>query len=143
MKKLAIFFTIIIIILCSISYLYLNYKTQYNTAKKANMEFENYLNVEVYGTDLATIINRAIDNNITNEVEKDNKGIYQNNNTNSINIEIKMLDNDTIYPMEKLYDGGIEKFINYYSNIKFKCVDLKYHSSTNRVKYMLFEQITQ
>ena len=88
MKKLAIFFTIIIIILCSISYLYLNYKTQYNTAKKANMEFENYLNVEVYGTDLATIINRAIDNNITNEVEKDNKGIYQNNNTNSINIEI-------------------------------------------------------
>lgn len=143
MKKLAIFFTIIIIILCGISYLYLNYKTQYNTAKKANMEFENYLNVKVYGTDLATIINRAIDNNITNEVEKDNKGIYQNNNTNSINIEIKMLDNDTIYPMEKLYDGGIEKFINYYSSIKFKCVDIKYHKSTNRVKYMLFEQITQ
>ena len=143
MKKLTIFFTIIIIILCGISYLYLNYKTQYNTAKKANMEFENYLNVEVYGTDLATIINRAIDNNITNEVEKDNKGIYQNNNETSINIEIKMLDNDTIYPMEKLYDGGIEKFINYYSDIKFKCVDIKYHKSTNRVKYMLFEQITQ
>lgn len=94
-------------------------------------------------SDLATIINRAIDNNITNEVEKDNKGIYQNNNTNSINIEIKMLDNDTIYPMEKLYVGGIEKFINYYSSIKFKCVDIKYHKSTNRVKYMLFEQITQ
>ena len=91
MKKLAIFFTIIIIILCGISYLYLNYKTQYNTAKKANMEFENYLNVEVYGTDLATIINRAIDNNITNEVEKDNKGIYQNNNTNSINISFEYL----------------------------------------------------
>ena len=33
-------------------------------------------------------------------------------------------------------------FINYYSNIKFKCVDIKYHSSTNQVKYMLFEQIT-
>mgnify|MGYP004638593517 FL=1 len=143
MKKIAIFFTIMIIIICGISYMYLNYKAQYNTAKRANMEFENYLNVEVYGTDLATIINRAIDNNITNEIEKDNKGIYQNNNENSINIEIKMLDNDTVYQMEKIYDGGIEKFINYYSNIKFKCVDLKYHSSTNRVKYMLFEQITQ
>ena len=143
MKKIAIFFAIIIIILCGISYLYLNYKTQYNKAKKANMEFENYLNVEVYGTDLATIINRAVDNNITNEVEKNNKGIYQNNDENSINIEIKMLDNDTIYPMEKLYDGGIEKFINYYSGIKFKCVDIKYHKSTNKVKYMLFEQITQ
>ena len=143
MKKIAIFFTIMIIIICGISYMYLNYKAQYNTAKRTNMEFENYLNVEIYGTDLATIINRAIDNNITNEIEKDNKGIYQDNNENSINIEIKMLDNDTVYQMEKIYDGGIEKFINYYSNIKFRCSDFKYHSSTNRVKYMLFEQITQ
>ena len=68
----------------------------------ANMEFENYLNVEVYGTDLATIINRAIDNNITNEVEKDNKGIYQNNNTNSINIEIKIKLCDRIVYIQKI-----------------------------------------
>ena len=60
----------------------------------------------------------------------------------TINIEIKMLDDDTIYQMETFYRGGIQNFINYYSNIKFKCVDIKYHSSTNQVKYMLFEQIT-
>ena len=143
MKKIAIFLVIIIIIICGISYLYLNYKAEYNTSKKANMEFERYLNEEVYGADLATIINRAIDNNQRNEVERNNKGIYLDNNQNSINMEIKMIDNDSIYQMETIYNGGIQNFINYYNNIKFKCVEIKYHNSTNKVKYMLFEQITE
>ncbi|MBQ2938369.1 MAG: hypothetical protein IJE05_05810 [Clostridia bacterium] len=143
MKKLAIFSAILVIIICGVFYLYLNYSAQYNNSKKANLKFENYLNVEVYGTDLATVINRAIDNNQQNEVEVNNKGIYLDNDENSISIEIKMLDNDSIYQMETIYNGGIQNFINYYSNIKFKCVEIKYHSSTNKVKYMLFEQITQ
>lgn len=142
MKKVAIFFIIIILIICAIFAMYISYKANYNISKKSNLSFEKYLNEEVYGSELATVINRAIDRNEKNEVEKNNKGIYQNNNTNSINIEIKMLDDDTIYQMETFYRGGIQNFINYYSNIKFKCVDIKYHSSTNQVKYMLFEQIT-
>ena len=142
MKKIAIFFIIIILIICAIFAMYISYKANYNISKKSNLSFEKYLNQEVYGSELATVINRAIDRNEKNEVEKNNKGIYQNNDTNSINIEIKMLDDDTIYQMETFYIGGIQNFINYYSNIKFKCVDIKYHSSTNQVKYMLFEQIT-
>ena len=143
MKKIVIFFLIIIIIICGISYLYLNYKAEYRISKKANLEFEKYLNEEVYGIDLATVINRAVDNNEKNEVEKNNKAIYLNNNANSISIEIKMIDNDTIYQMETIYNKGIQNFINYYGKIKFKCVEIKYHSSTNKVKYMLFEQITE
>ena len=142
MKKIAIFFIIIILIICTIFAMYISYKANYNISKKSNLSFEKYLNEEVYGSELATVINRAIDRNEKNEVEKNNKGIYQNNDTNSINIEIKMLDDDTIYQMETFYRGGIQNFINYYSNIKFKCVDIKYHSSTNQVKYMLFEQTT-
>ena len=142
MKKVAIFFIIIILIICAIFAMYISYKANYNISKKSNLSFEKYLNEEVYGSELATVINRAIDRNEKNEVEKNNKGIYQNNDTKSINIEIKMLDDDTIYQMETFYRGGIQNFINYYSNIKFKCVDIKYHSSTNQVKYMLFEQIT-
>ncbi len=142
MKKIAIFFIIIILIICTIFAMYISYKANYNISKKSNLSFEKYLNEEVYGSELATVINRAIDRNEKNEVEKNNKGIYQNNDTNSINIEIKMLDDDTIYQMETFYRGGIQNFINYYNNIKFKCVDIKYHSSTNQVKYMLFEQTT-
>ena len=111
-------------------------------SKKSNLAFEKYLNEEVYGTDLATVINRAVDRNEKNEVTKNNKGIYQNNDKNSINIEIKMSDNDSVYQMETIYNGGIQNFINYYSKIKFKCTEIKYHNSTNQVKYMLFVQTT-
>ena len=142
MKKIAIFFIITIIIICGISYLYLNFKVEYNMSKKANLEFEKYLNLEIYGTDLSTVINRAIDNNEKNEVEKNNKGIYLNNDKNSINIEVKMIDNDSIYQMETFYKNGMQNFLNYYGNIKFKCTDIKYHKTTNKVKYMFFEQIT-
>ena len=143
MKKIAIFLVIIIIIICGISYLYLNYKAEYNMSKKANLEFERYLNEEIYGVDLATVINRAMDSNQKNNVQKSNKGIYLNNDINSINIKINMIDNDSSYNMETIYNGGIQKFINYYNNIKFKCVEIKYHNSTNKVKYMLFVQITE
>lgn len=144
MKKVIVFFIIIIIIVSIISYMYLNYKFNYQNAKKDNLIFEIYKDQEIYGTDLATIINKAVDNNITNEIEKDNKGKYINNDNNSINIDIKMLDDDgTIYNMEKIYNGGTSTFVQYYSQIKFKCTKLEYHQKTNKVKYLLFEQITE
>ena len=143
MKKIALFFLIIVIIVVGISYMYLNYKSNYNTAKRENQKFESYYNQEIEGAELATIINWAVNENNINEIEKDNKGKYIDNDNNSINIDIKMLDNDETYNMETLYNGGIDKFVQYYSKIKFKCTDIKYHKSTNKVKYMLFEQITQ
>lgn len=142
MKKLAIFFAIVILIVSAISYMYFNYKANYYESQKANKKFENYLNEEIEGRDLASVINRAIDNNIQNEVSKNNKGIYEDNNQNSIKIEIKITDNDEIYQMETLYNRGMDKFVIYFGDIKFKCVDIKYHVSTNKVKYMLFEQIS-
>ncbi|MCI8759864.1 MAG: hypothetical protein HFJ34_01855 [Clostridia bacterium] len=143
MKKLAIFFLVIIIIIVGISYVYLNYKSNYYTAKRENEQFQSYAEQEIYGTELTSIINKAVDNNKKNEVQKDEKGKYINNDNNSIHIEIKMLDNDKIYTMETLYGGGMDKFVQYYSDIKFKCIKIEYHKSTNRIKYMLFEQITQ
>lgn len=142
MKKIVIFFGIIIIIICGVSYIFLNYKANYNMSKKANLEFENYLNEEIYGIDLSTVINRAVDSNEKNDVKKNNKGIYLNNDENSISIEVKMIDNDSIYQMETFYKNGMQNFLKYYSNIKFKCTNIKYHESTKKVKYMLFEQIT-
>lgn len=144
MKKIIIFLIIIAIIVAGIAYIYLNYKVNYNEAKKENMQFENYYNQEVYGSDLATIINKAIDNNQKNEIKKDIQGKYIKNETNSINIDIKMLDDDNkIYNMEKFFNGGISTFTAYYSQIKFKCTNIEYHQKTNKVKYMLFEQITK
>lgn len=143
MKKLAIFFLIIIVIIVGISYIYLNYKANYYQAKKENNQFESYYNQEFYGADVVTIINKAIDNNLTNAVVRDNKGKFIENDTNSIKIDIKMIDNDTIYDMETLYAGGMDKFVQYYNQIKFKCTKIEYHSTNGKVKYLFIEQITQ
>ena len=143
MKKIAIFFFIIIVIVCMMSYLYLNYTSKYNRAKNENKKFEEYYEKEIYGYDLATVINMAVDTNQTNKIEKDEKEKYIENNNNSIKIDIKILDTDETYDMEYLYSGGMDKFVQYYGEIKFKCTKIEYHKTTNRVKYMLFEQITQ
>lgn len=143
MKKLAIFFLIVIVVIVGISYIYLNYKANYYTAQRENKQFDSYHEQEIYGAELATIINKAMDNNQNHEIEKDNKGKYRNNDNNSIQIDIKMLDNEKTYTMETLYKGGMDKFVQYYNEIKFKCTNIEYHKVTNKVKYMLFEQITQ
>lgn len=121
MKKLAIFFLILIIVIVGISYMYLNYKAEFNITQKENRQFESYQGQEIYGAELTTIINKAVDNNEANEIPKDNKGKYINNDNNSIQIEIKMIDNDKTYAMETLYSGGMDKFVQYYNQIKFKC----------------------
>lgn len=143
MKKIAIFFFIIIAIIAGISYTYLNYKANYHIAQRENLAFENYYEKEVLGVELTTLINKAVDTNNQNEIEKDTKGKYKENKTNSIQIDIKMKDNNKTYSMETLYYGGMDKFVQYYSQIKFKCIKLEYHSQTQKVRYMLFEQITE
>lgn len=142
MKKIAIFLLVIIIIVVGISYLYLNYKANYYEAKRENNQFESYYNQEFYGAEVVTLINKAIDNNLTNQVARDAQGKYIENDTNSIKIDLKMLDVDKTYDMETVYAGGMDKFIQYYNEIKFKCTKIDYHSSNGKVKYMLIEQIT-
>ena len=142
MKKFVVFLVIVVAIVCAIAYMYLNFIANRNTAITENMPYETYLNREIFGSDLASVINRAINDNNKNNVEKDEKGIYIANNTNSIKIQVKITDNDTTYDMETFYNSGMDNFIKYYNQIKFKCTNVEYHEATNKIKYMLFEQIT-
>lgn len=143
MKKIAVFFIIIIAIVCSISYIYLNYIANYKIAQKENAKLEIYKDEEIQGTELVTIINKAIDNNKKNKISKDKNGQYIDNKENSINIDIKFIDDDVIYNIEKIYNSGIENFLYYYRDITFKCNEVQYHIGTMKIKYMQFEQITQ
>ena len=143
MKKIIIFFIIIIVIVAIMSTIYLNYKITYNEAKKENEEFEYYYQKQVYGSDIATIINKAVDNNLRYAVERDDKYKFIDNNETSIKIDIKMIDTDTTYDMETLYSGGMDMFVRYYSSIQFKCTKIEYHKNTGKIKYLLFEQITE
>ena len=143
MKKIIIFCSIVLVIIATVWFNYMNYKSNYNSTLKENLEFEKLYQKEIYGTDLTTIINKVINSNEKNNVEISKEKKYINNDINSINIYIKMVDIDSIYSMETLYNGGMEKFIEYYGNIQFKCTQIDYHKSTKKIKYLQFEQISQ
>lgn len=140
MKKIITFMSIVAVILILLAIKYYNYKDEYSKIKTINTQYESYYKKEIYGTDVATLVNRAVNDNENNNVKKDSKGFYIENNTNSIKIEIKITDNDTTYQMETLYNGGMTNFVNYYNNIEFECTKIEYHSKTKRIKYLLFEQ---
>lgn len=142
MKKIIIFIVCIIIVLLSIfGNKYINYREEQSKIKKENLEYEAYLDKEITGRELTTMINRAVNNNEKNSVKKDENGLYIDNDINSVKIEIKITDNDTTYQMETLYNRGMETFIQYYGDISFYCAKIEYNSN-KRVSYVVFEQKT-
>lgn len=141
MKKIAIFFLILVVVVVAITYMYIDFQQKQATIKEENQFYEYYLNKEINGLELSTIINKVVDTNTKNEVDKDDKGYYIENE-NSIKIDIKIIDNDTTYKMEDIYKGKISEFAAYYGSILFKCTNIDYHNENGKIKYMLFEQIT-
>ena len=143
MKKTIIYIVSIVIVICVLiaSKLYTS-KEYLIKIKEFNTKYENYTNNEIVGTEVASIINQAVDDNEYERIKKDKNGKYIQNDKNSINIEIKITEfsEEQIYTMETLYNGGIEQFVKYYGQIRFKATDIKYNEN-KRIKYILFEQI--
>lgn len=148
MKKntLAILGTLIIIVILIIVKINMNSK-EHTMIKKQNSEYEKYLKDEIYGTDLITLINKAINSNESNDVEKDEKGNFINNNLNSINIDVVMITDEEkqetkAYRMEAISKVGISSFITNFNTVKFKCTKLEYHKNTGKIKYIELTQQT-
>lgn len=140
MKKILIFIvSIVIITISAMAVKYINYKSEQAKIKENNLEYETYLNKQILGTELTTFINKAVDNNKKYNVPKDEQGFYIQNDTNSIEIEIKITDDDNLYKMETLYGGGMVNFVQYYNSIYFECTNIKYNK-LGKVNYLLFEQ---
>ena len=142
MKKRYLVLISIFIILIFVLSKYYDYKNKYAEIKTFNLPYEKCLNEEISGIDLTSIINKAVDDNENNLIDQDSDGKYKKNDENSINIEVKItdLEEDTIIPMEKIYDGGMSRFVSFYEDINFKCAEVKYNSN-KKICYMLFEQI--
>jgi len=142
MKKiLAIIIVIVLIIVVIITYKYTLYKNTLLATQKLNKQYEVFTEGEILGTSLITIINKAIDSNEKNNIKLDENSLYINNETTSIKIEVKFLESEDIYPMEKIGKLGSEQFIKNYATMTFKCINKQYHEKTNNIKYMLFEQM--
>lgn len=144
MKKSFLIITAIILIIIFIV-LGLIFEKQANQKEVAsyNKQYEYYLGKELYGAEVATLINKAIEQNNQNEVQKDENGYYIENETNSIKIELNMITIQKTYPMEVIYNNSIEKFVKNFNIITFKCTNIEYHKNTGKVSKLTFEQIEE
>ena len=135
-------FVILSIFLIIIICLYMNYKNMMVSqvqAKKFNQEYEFYSNQEtILGTDITTLINKAIDNNEKYNIKKDKNGMYIVDEKNSMKIYVYMIINETTYPMEHLVATGLSDFTRYFGEVEFKCTDVKYHNETGKIAEMTF-----
>ena len=142
MKKIIIcILSIFLIIICIVGYSV--YSKNENTAQISvdNKTYESYYNKEVLGTDIISIINKAIDSNEKNDIKIGKDGNYIEDEKNSIRIEIKFKELDKVITMERINNVGIEKFWSNYGALSFKCTKIEYHEKTHRVKYMYFEEV--
>lgn len=132
---------VIFIIICITCVILIDIKAEKSEIKKENMEYEKYINNEILGTDLATIISKSIDNNERNQVQKDERGYYIENGINSIKIDLKMTTIDKTYPMEEIYNNQMTAFVKNFNLIRFKCVNIEYHKKTGKISKLVFEEL--
>jgi hypothetical protein len=126
--------------------LFLNYRqvqSKKNEIKKFNLEYEYYNTKEdLCGVDITTVINKAVNNNEKYEVQKDENGYYISNDENSVKIYITLINTSKTYEMERIKEIGLESFVAFFGEVKFKCTDMKYHSN-GKISEMTFESLEE
>lgn len=146
MKKVIITLVIIaIIIIAPLMLLISKYQAQKNEISKFNLEFEQYNNKNIYGTNIGSLINYAINNNENYNITKNENGIYIDDDKYCIRIEIKMLNSENenktmTYAMETINSLGIERFVANFNLLEFKCNEIIYNSY-GRVSKLIFELV--
>lgn len=144
MKKGLILILIVLSVVSIVAISYISNKyTVTVEIQKLNKEYEFYKDKKLLGTDVTTAINKALDSNEKNEIPKDEKGFYIENDTNSIKVEIIMYNEDDVktYQMETIQKVGITGFINNFNLIDFTCSKIEYHEKTKMISKIVFEQV--
>lgn len=142
-KMLIIIVAIFIIIMVILSIFLINIKSKNSQLQQINAQYEYYMSKEIYGTELATLINKAIDNNKRYNIPKDENGVYISDNNYSIKITIKMITTQKTYDMEKIFEHNIEQFVHLFNTSKFKANNILYHKNTGRISQIDFWQIQE
>lgn len=142
-NKILIIILAFVLITVVIGYMVFSYRSKVVLSQKLNKEYESYYNVEMLGTELISIINKTIDTNNKNGIQRDSDNYYIDNGDNSIHIYIKFVYKDEVkeIQMEDIEKNGTESFIRIYSTENFKCTNIEYHRKTKNVKSLTFEEI--
>lgn len=141
MKKVIILFgTIVFIILIVFFYNYIQYQREELSINNFNQQYLEYNKDNLYGTDITTVINKAVNNNEKYKIQKDENGLYKEDENYSIKIYINLEEEGSIYPMESFYKVGITDFTKYFGELKFKCIKTEYKEN-GRISTMYFKAI--
>ena len=143
MKKQLLIIMIILVLIVAIVGLYFYNLNRLNLlAEDHNKTYEQIANQDILGTTLISVINKAIDENEKNGVQKQEDGIYyEDNGEDSIKISIKFKELENTVQMEDIAAQTTENFIQFFATATFRCTKIEYHEKTNFVKSLYFEQI--
>lgn len=146
MKKTFIIILVILLTIIAMFSIVIKAKQDDEKAlKQINAEYEQYLGKVVYGTDVTTLINKAIDNNNNPKynIQKDENGLYINDNKYCIKIELNMVTVEKVYQMEQIYNAGITEFVKNFNLVTFKCDKIEYHKETGRISKIVFTELEE
>ena len=146
-RNLIILISALLIVCVFVVYFVINYRNMQIDAQANNKEYITYKDKTIVGTTLVSLINKTVDNNEKNNIEKDEKNTYIENDKNSVKIYIYFLDLEkedkyieTPYTMEQIYNNDTDNFIKLYGTSNFYCSNIDYHEKTGNVKSLTFEQ---
>ncbi len=144
-KGIIIIIILVIIAMAPIMLLITQYRNERNEVNKFNLEYEQYRDKSIYGTNIGSLINYATNNNEKYNIDKDENGNYIDDDKYCMKIEIRMLssedeNNIIAYEMETINSLGTERFVKNFNVLEFKCVDINYNSY-GRVSKLVFELI--
>ena len=139
-KTLLFVIAIFLIITCIVSLILINKKNEIIDLKRYNGSYEKYVDKEILGIDLASLINQVVNENEKNDVQKNQNGYYIDNGIDSIKIDLKMITIDQTFEMEDIHNSKISNFVKFFNSIKFKCTDILYHDN-GRVSKLIFEEL--
>lgn len=144
MKKVFILLLVVVIVIIAPLVLWIsNYREQVGEINRFNLEYEKYKEKIVLGTEVASLINNAVDNNEKYEIIKNEEGIYQDDDKYCMRVEVVINsvtnEEQTItHSMESIYSLGIDRFVKNFNLLEFKCIDITYNS-LGRVNKIVFE----
>lgn len=142
-KSFIIIIIIFIIIMSTLAIVFKEAEQNERILKRDNYDYEQYLGKRIYGTDVTTVINKAIDNNEKHSIQKDEDGMYINDNKYCIKVELNMITVEKTFQMEQLYKAGIVEFVKNFNIIVFECTSIEYHEQTGRVSKIVFSQLEE
>ena len=139
-KTLVILGISFIIIITILSIILINTKSSNSLLRKENGEYEYYIGRTIYGTDITTVINKAMNTNKKFEVPKDENGFYITDGKCSMKVYLEMIGREEVFAMEKIDALGSSQFAELFNTSQFEAKEVKYHENTGRIAEITFIQ---